>query len=93
VCPSRVVEAYRQGLWHDSLFNPVDERMERGRRLTSRTTVAMRESGDLEVAEEVIHIGVKVLHATVVVVSSLVRDNAISLKKRLAKLQEERCNG
>jgi hypothetical protein len=86
VCPGRVVEAHRQDLRHDFLLDPVDERMERGGRLTGSTTVAMPESGDLEVAEEVIHVSIKVHHATVVVVSCLVRDNAVGLNKRLAEL-------
>jgi hypothetical protein len=46
----------------------------------------MPESGDLEVAEEVIHVGIKVHHATVVVVRCLVRDDGVSLNSRLAKL-------
>lgn len=86
MCPGRIVEAHGQGLRNDVLLDPVDERMERGGRLTGRTTFAVPESGDLEVAEEVTHVGIKVHHATVVVVSCLVRDNAVGLNKRLVEL-------
>jgi len=59
--------------------------MERSGRLTAGSaTTAMPEPRDLEVAEEVIHVGIKVHHTTVVVVSSLVRDDAVGLNKRLA---------
>jgi hypothetical protein len=67
--------------------------MERCGRLTSGTTVAMPKSRDLKVAEEIIHVSVKFHHATVVVVSCLVRDNAVGLKKKSAKRYEESPKG
>lgn len=52
----------------------------------------MSESGDLEVAVEVVHVGIEFRHATVVGIGSLVRDNAVGLNKRSAELQGKRCN-
>jgi len=86
VCPGCVVEAHGQSLWHDFLLDPVDERMKGGGRLSSRSTLAMSESRNMEVAEEIIHVSIKVHYATVVVVGCLVRDDGISLNKRLAEI-------
>ena len=93
MCPGRVVEANVHSLWQDFLLDPVDERMKRGGRSTNRSTAAMSESGDVEVAEEIIHVSIKFHHATVVVVGSLVRDDGVGLDKKLAELYEKGHNG
>lgn len=85
----RIVETHGQGLRHDVLLDPVDERMERGGRLAAGSaTIAMSEARDLVVAEEVVDVGVKVLHAVVVVVGRLVRDDIVGLEKKLVGCQE-----
>jgi hypothetical protein len=53
----------------------------------------MPESRDVEVAEEIIHVSIKVHHATVVVVGCLVRDDGVGLDKKLAELYEKRPYG
>lgn len=82
--PGAVVEAHGQSLRQDLLLDPVDERMERRWGIANGSAAAMSESGDVEVAEEIIRVGIEVCHAAVVVVGCFVWDDGVGLDGMLA---------
>lgn len=74
-----IIEFDRQGLWCDATFYPIDQGVERRCRLTANATRTVRETGNFEVAEEVVDAWGCDVHAFIVIFGAFCGDEAVRL--------------